>query len=83
MAKKKKIYNIDAEELIEQGLNEFLQEFKTQLPELLKDNFESQITQSLIKLCYSAGFQDGSVAIGQQIAAIIKGEIDGPEVNMN
>jgi hypothetical protein len=39
--------------------------------------------QDLIKLCYSAGFQDGTVMIGQQIAAIMKGEINGPNINFN
>lgn len=79
----KKIYDVDGDDLIQQGLSEFLTEFRKQIPEQLKETFESDIMQDLIKLCYSAGFQDGTVIIGQQITKIIKGEIDGPDVNFN
>lgn len=80
---KKKIYEIEASEIMEKKLEDFRKELIEKSPKDVHELFEIDIVNSLIDLCYKSGFQDGSIEIGEMIQSIIKGEVEGPNVNPN
>lgn len=83
MAKKKKVFEIDAENIMLQKLSDFKEELYEKVPTDIYDLIKQDVINSLIELCYKAGFQDGAIDIGEMIQNIIKGEIEGPDVNPN
>jgi hypothetical protein len=83
MAKKKKVFEIDAENIMLQKLSDFKEELYERVPADIYDLIKQHTINSLIELCYKAGFQDGAIDIGEMIQDIIKGEMEGPEVNPN
>jgi len=83
MAKKKKVFEIDAENVMLQKLSDFKEELYERVPSDIYDLIKHETISSLIDLCYKAGFQDGAIDIGEMIQDIIKGEIKGPNVNPN
>jgi hypothetical protein len=80
---KKKVYEIDGESIMLKGLEEFKKELYSKSPEDMHELFEIDMVNSLMELCYKAGFQDGAIDIGEMIQDIIKGEVEGPNVNPN
>lgn len=80
---KKKVYEIDGESIMLKGLEEFKKELYSKAPEDMHELFEIEMVNSLMELCYKAGFQDGAIDIGEMIQDIIKGEVEGPNVNPN
>jgi hypothetical protein len=83
MAKKRKVFEIDAENIMLQKLSDFKEELYERVPADIYDLIKQDTINSLIELCYKAGFQDGAIDIGEMIQDIIKGEMEGPEVNPN
>jgi hypothetical protein len=83
MAKKRKVFEIDAENIMLKKLSDFKEELYERVPADIYDLIKQDTINSLIELCYKAGFQDGAIDIGEMIQDIIKGEIEGPEVNPN
>jgi hypothetical protein len=83
MAKKKKVFEIDAENIMLEKLSEFKEELYERVPADIYDLIKQDTINSLIELCYKAGFQDGAIDIGEMIQDIIKGEVEGPDVNPN
>jgi hypothetical protein len=83
MAKKRKVFEIDAENVMLQKLSDFKEELYERVPSDIYDLIKQDTINSLIELCYKAGFQDGAIDIGEMIQDIIKGEMEGPEVNPN
>lgn len=83
MAKKKKVFEIDAENIMLEKLSDFKEELYERVPADIYDLIKQDTINSLIELCYKAGFQDGAIDIGEMIQDIIKGEMEGPEVNPN
>ena len=83
MSKKKKVFEIDAENVMLQKLSDFKEELYERVPSDIYDLIKQDTINSLIELCYKAGFQDGAIDIGEMIQDIIKGEMEGPEVNPN
>jgi len=83
MAKKKKVFEIDAENIMLQKLSDFKEELYERVPTEIYQLIKEDSISSLIDLCYKAGFQDGALDIGEMIQNIIKGEMEGPNVNPN
>lgn len=83
MAKKKKVFEIDAENIMLQKLSDFKEELYEKVPKEIYDLIKEEAIESLIELCYKAGFQDGAIDIGEMIQSIIKGEMEGPDINTN
>jgi hypothetical protein len=80
---KKKIYEIDATKVMNEKLEEFKKELFDRSPDDMRELLEEGLVTSLIELCFKAGFQDGSIEIGEMIHSILKGEAEGPSINLN
>jgi len=80
---KKKIYEINGTDIMNEKLEEFKNELFDRAPDDMRELLEIQMVTSLIELCFKAGFQDGSLEIGDMIQSILKGEAEGPEINPN
>jgi hypothetical protein len=83
MSKKKKVFEIDAENIMLKKLSDFKEELYERVPSDIYELIKQDTINSLIELCYKAGFQDGAIDIGEMIQDIIKGEMEGPNVNPN
>ena len=83
MAKKRKVFEIDAENIMLQKLSDFKEELYERVPTDIYELIKHDTINSLIELCYKSGFQDGAIDIGEMIQDIIKGEVEGPNVNPN
>ena len=83
MAKKKKVFEIDAENIMLQKLSEFKETLYERVDPKIYEVLIEPIVDSILDLAYKVGFQDGSIEIGDMIKGVILGEIDGPEVNFN
>ena len=83
MAKQKKVFEINAENIMLQKLSDFKEELYEKVPTDIYDLIKHETIDSLIELCYKSGFQDGAIDIGEMIQGIIKGEIEGPDINLN
>jgi len=80
---KKKIYEINATDIMNEKLEEFKKELLDRSHESMRELLEEEMVTSLIELCFKAGFQDGSIEIGEMIQSILKGEAEGPFINLN
>jgi hypothetical protein len=84
MEKKKMIYDIDANELMEQGFKDFIggiEKANSEDPEL--KNFPMpQSFKEMLKDTYESGFIDGCIIIGKQIQTILEGDAT-VKVNVN
>ena len=84
MEKKKMIYDIDANELMEQGFKDFIggiEKAQAEDPEL-KDFPMPQAFKDMLQDTYEAGFVDGCIHIGKQIQTILEGDAT-VKVNVN
>jgi hypothetical protein len=80
---KKKIYEINATELMDNKLKEFKEHLLELANKEVHEILAIDMIDSLIELCYKAGFQDGALGTGEAIQDILRGEAEGPEVNPN
>ena len=80
---KSKIYEIDATKVMNEKLEEFKKELFDRAPDDMRELLEEGLVKDLIELCFKAGFQDGSIEIGEMIQSILKGEAEGPFINLN
>lgn len=84
MEKKKMIYDINANELMEQGFKDFIkgiEKANSEDPEL-KDFAMPQAFKDMLQDTYEAGFVDGCIHIGKQIQTILEGDAT-VKVNVN
>jgi hypothetical protein len=84
MKKKKMIYDIDANELMEKSFKDFIEGIEkanNEDPEL--KNFPMpQSFKDMLQDTYEAGFVDGCIHIGKQIQTILEGDAT-IKVNVN
>jgi len=84
MEKKKMIYDIDANELMEKSFKDFIEGIEkanSEDPEL--KNFPMpQAFKEMLQETYEAGFVDGCIHIGKQIQTILEGDAT-IKVNVN
>ena len=84
MEKKKMIYDIDANELMEKSFKDFIEGIEkanSKDPEL-KDFAMPQAFKDMLQDTYEAGFVDGCINIGKQIQSILEGDAT-VKVNVN
>lgn len=84
MEKKKMIYDIDANELMEKSFKDFIEGIEkanSEDPEL--KNFPMpEAFKDMLQETYEAGFVDGCIHIGKQIQTILEGDAT-VKVNVN
>ena len=68
---------------MEKNLEQFKKELILKAPEEMHELFEMKLVGDLVELAYKVGFQDGAVNIGETIQNILKGEAEGPNININ
>jgi len=83
MKRKKKVYEIDGQKIMEEKLSEFKESLYERVDPQIYEILKEPIVDNILDLAYKVGFQDGSIEIGDMIKGVIMGEIDGPEVNFN